>query len=200
MKRLRVALLILSLPLTIWAQGDPAVLQLRVVQGEGAVYASGSRATRGVVVQVTDETGRPVESATVSFRLPEQGPTGTFSSGQRTEIASTDANGRVEVWGMQWSRETGGFELRITAAKGQVRGSVVCPLYLSAAPVLSRDRDAAPQHSLTHKKTKLWIAVGLAAAAGFAAAGVAGKSAPAATAAASTAPQIGTPTIAIVRP
>lgn len=198
MKRLRVALLILSLPLTIWAQSDPAVLQLRVVQGEGAVYAAGSRATRGVVVQVTDETGRPVEAATVSFRLPEQGPTGTFSSGQKTEIASTDESGRAEVWGMQWSRDTGGFELRITAAKGQVRGSILCPLYLSAAPVLSRERDAAPQHSLGHKKTKLWIAVGLGAAAAVAAAGIAGKSAPAAPTA--SGPQIGTPTIAIVRP
>lgn len=198
MNKLGVALLFFS-SLISWGQTDPAVLQLRVVQGEGSVYAAGSRATRGVIVQITDETGKPVEGAVVNFRLPDQGPTGQFASGQRAEIVNTDASGQAEVWGMQWSRETGAFEMRITAAKGQIRGGVVCPLYLSAAAVLSQDR-GAPEHKISHSKKKLWIAVGLAAAIGVAAVGVAGKSAPTAAAATISGPQIGTPTIAIGRP
>ena len=186
------------IPSLLWAQA-PSILQLRVVQGEGTVYAAGSRATRGVVVQVTDETGKPVEGATVSFRLPDQGPSGQFASGQRTEIVTTNASGQAEVWGMQWGRDTGAFEMRITAAVGDVRGSVVCPLYLSAAAVLTQSRDAAPEHKLGHSKTKLWIAIGLAAAAGVAVVGVAGSKAPAAAAAAPGA-QIGTPVISLVRP
>ncbi len=195
---MKLGITLLFLALSGWAQTDPAVLQLRVVQGEGAVYAAGSRATRGVVVQITDETGKPVEGAIVNFRLPEQGPSGQFSSGQRNEIVNTDASGRAEVWGMQWGRETGAFELRITAAKGQVRGGVVCPLYLSAAAVLTQNRDAAPVHKISRSKKRVWIAVGLAAAIGVAAVGVTGK-APAAVPTPS-APQIGTPTIAIGRP
>lgn len=197
MNRRGVALLFL-IPSLLWAQA-PSILQLRVVQGEGTVYAAGSRATRGVVVQVTDETGKPVEGATVSFRLPDQGPSGQFASGQRTEIVTTNASGQAEVWGMQWGRDTGAFEMRITAAVGDVRGSVVCPLYLSAAAVLTQSRDAAPEHKLGHSKTKLWIAIGLAAAAGVAVVGVAGSKAPAAAAAAPGA-QIGTPVISLVRP
>src|SRR5437879_5619201 len=65
-------LLVAYLVTAILAQ-DPAILQVRVVDGEGAVYAIGTRATRGVTVQVTDETGKPVEGASISFRLPEEG-------------------------------------------------------------------------------------------------------------------------------
>jgi hypothetical protein len=61
-----------------------AIIQLRVIEGEGAVYAPGSRATRGITVQVTDETGQPLEGVAVSFRLPEEGAGGTFASGLRT--------------------------------------------------------------------------------------------------------------------
>ena len=64
---------------------DPAILQIKVTEGEGAVYAVGGRATRGVTVQVTDETGKPVEAATVSFRLPDSGAAGTFASGSQRD-------------------------------------------------------------------------------------------------------------------
>ena len=120
------------------AQNDPAILLIHIVEGEGAVYAIGSRATRGVTVQVTDETGKPVDSAAVSFRLPDDGPTGEFSSGMRTEIVPTGADGRANVWGMQWNRVTGPLEVRITAAKGEARAGTVCGLYLSNALVTWR--------------------------------------------------------------
>jgi hypothetical protein len=187
------------------AQSDPAILQIRVVQGEGGVYAAGSRATHGVVVQVTDETGKPVESASVSFRLPENGPSGTFSSGGKTEIVNTNADGRAEVWGMQWGRATGSLELRITAAKGPTRGGVICPLYISDSAVLTptKDRDPAPQHKVGGSKKKLWILVGAAAAASIAVVGIAasgGSAAAVAPGSVSTPPQIGNPTISISRP
>src|ERR1700679_232663 len=64
---------------------DPAILQIKVVEGDGAVYATGSRATRGIAIQVTDETGRPVDGTSVSFRLPDEGPSGSFVNGSKTE-------------------------------------------------------------------------------------------------------------------
>ena len=48
-----------------------------------------------------------------------------FSTGGRTEIAATHADGRAAVWGMQWNRTAGPFEIRITAVKGQARAGVV---------------------------------------------------------------------------
>jgi len=102
-----------------WAADAPSILTIRVAEGDGAAYPIGSRATRGVTVLVTDETGHPVEGATVSFTLPAEGPGGVFSSGGRTEIAATRADGRAAVWGMQWNHTAGAFEIRITAVKGQ---------------------------------------------------------------------------------
>jgi hypothetical protein len=182
------------IPLILAAQ-DPAILQIRVVEGEGAVYAIGSRATRGITVQITDETGAPVDAATVSFHLPEDGPSGSFAGGGKTEIATTRADGRAAAWGMQWNRSAGLMEIRVTANKGQTRAGIVCSQYLSASA------DAAAPRSRSgagggHKW--LWIAVGVAGAAAAAVAGVAiaGKSGPAAP----IGVQIGAPTIALGHP
>ncbi len=199
MVRLSVFLLFL-LPLA--AQNDPAILLIHVVEGEGAVYPIGSRATKGVTVQVTDETGKPVDSAAVSFRLPDDGPTGEFSSGMRTEIVTTGADGRANVWGMQWNRVTGPLEVRITAAKGEARAGTVCGLYLSNAVAadarLTEPRNTTPGGWLRHRK--IWIGVGIAAAAFVGVAAVSSRGTPSAAAAAVNAPQIGTPSIIIGRP
>ena len=136
----------------------PSLLTIRVAEGDGAAYPIGSRATRGVTVLVTDETGRPVEGATVSFNLPAEGPGGMFSSGGRTEIAATHADGRAAVWGMQWNRTAGPFEIRITAVKGQARAGVVSSQTLSDA---QEAKGAAPRRPCagdgSHKL--LWISL-----------------------------------------
>ena len=155
-----------------WGADAPSILTIRVAEGDGAVYPIGSRATRGVTVLVTDEAGRPVEGATVSFTLPAQGPGGVFSTGGRTEIAATRADGRAAVWGMQWNRTAGLFEIRITAVKGQARGGVVSSQTLGNAPEV---RAAAPERTLSarggHKL--LWISLAVAGAAAVGVAGVA---------------------------
>jgi hypothetical protein len=113
------------------------IVQLKVVDGEGAVYRTGTRATRGLTVLVTDETGKPVDMAAVSFRLPDAGASGVFNSGSRTEIVTTGPDGRATVWGMQWNKTAGPVEIRITANKEQARAGIVSTQYLSdsvAAP------------------------------------------------------------------
>jgi hypothetical protein len=172
-------------------------LTIRVAEGEGAVYPTGSRATRGLTVLVTDETGRPVEGATVSFTLPAEGPGGVFSSGARTEIAATHADGRAAVWGMQWNRTAGPFEIRITAVKGQARAGVVSSQSLSNAPEVRAA--SAGKARATHGGHKLlWISLAVAGAAAAGVAGLAARQPSAAAAASSVTPlKIGTPTIGL---
>ncbi|MCL5742452.1 MAG: hypothetical protein M1541_00795 [Acidobacteria bacterium] len=110
-----------------------AILQIRVVEGEGAVHAAGSRATRGLVVEVTDETGKPVGGVAVNFRLPDEGPSGLFANGMKTEVVITTSDGRATLWGMQWNRTEGPFQIRITAAKDQARAGTIVSQYLSQA-------------------------------------------------------------------
>jgi hypothetical protein len=177
--------------------GDPAILQIKVTEGEAAVYAVGSRATQGITIQVTDETGRPVDGATIAFRLPEEGPSGVFANASKTEIATTRPDGRAAAWGMQWNRTAGLLEVRITASKGQTRAGIVCAQYLTNAP----DAAAAKTRMSSGGGHKwLWIAVGVAGAAGGALAAAAVGAKASTTAAPSTGVQIGTPTIILGRP
>ena len=186
--------------LPLAAQNDPALLRIRIVEGDGAAYAIGSRATRGITVEVTDETGKPVDKAAVAFTLPDDGPTGSFSSGMRTEVVTTGADGRASAWGMQWNRVTGPMEVRITAAKGQARAGAICGLLLTNALVSTEPRDT-PGPSVFTRHRKIWIGVAIAAGAFAGAAAATSRGTPAPAAAAGVnAPQIGTPTIIIGKP
>jgi len=176
------------------APEDPAVLQIRIVEGEGTVYALGSRATRGITVEITDETGKPVGGAAVSFQLPADGPGGVFSNGSRSDIVTTRADGAASVWGMQWNRSAGSFEVRITAVKGAARAGTMCPQYLSAGKVES----AGGGSRIGHKWLWIGVAVGAGVGAGAVIAGRAGK--PASGPTAETSAIIGSPTIALGHP
>jgi hypothetical protein len=121
-------------------------------------YPLGSRATRGITVQVSDEAGNPVAGASVSFGLPETGPTGVFADGSRSELVATKADGRASVWGMRWNRQAGSFNLRITVGKGVARAGTVVAMRLADGPAASAG--GANQISSSHK----WLWIGLAAA------------------------------------
>ncbi|MGH9668054.1 MAG: hypothetical protein ACRD9L_26855 [Bryobacteraceae bacterium] len=178
-----------------------AILQLRVVDGDGEIYAAGSRATRGVTVEVTDETGKPVENATVSFQLPESGPGGVFATGSRTEIAATRADGRASVWGMRWNRTPGAFQIRITAVKDQVRAGAISSQYLSesAAPAAGISGGGFEVHH-SHKWLYIGLAVAGAAGAGLAVGRSHSSTAASSGAAAATGLSIGAPSIVIGGP
>lgn len=185
------------------AVGDPASLRLKVVEGDGATYAPGSRATRGVGVVVVDENDRPVEGATVGFVLPVSGPGGEFASGDKTEFITTRADGLATAWGMRWNRTAGPFEIRVAAVKGQAKASIIVTQYLSGLPQSSSAISSGgklPSGSVGSHKW-LWIVLAGAAAAGAAGFAVMRKgsstngSSSASTAA--TTVQIGAPTVVV---
>ena len=184
---------LLAAALAYGADG-PSVLAIRVTEGDGAVYPKGSRATRGLTVLVTDETGRPVEGATVSFSLPAEGPGGVFTSGSKTEIAITHADGSASVWGMQWNRTAGPFEIRVTAIKGAARAGAVSGQTLSDAVEAKGDPPAKMRGGLGSHKL-LWIAVIVAGAAVAGVAGVVSGKSSAAASSPSTALVIGAPSL-----
>ncbi len=183
---------------------NPALLRIRVVEGDEFVYLTGSRATRGVTVFVSDETGQPVSGATVSFRLPDSSPTGTFANGGKTDVMMTDDDGRAEVWGMQWNDTPGRLELRVTAAKGEARAGTLVPLYLMEPGPDDDQAGGAPVGTKSSGRfggKKLWITVATIGAAVSAVAGVGMSSGGTAAAAPQVnAPRIGTPDIVIGAP
>ncbi len=168
------------------------------MEGEGAVHAAGSRSTLPLTVEVTDETGKPIEHAAVSFHLPDDGPGGTFLNGLRTDVATTDAAGRARVRGLQWNRIPGPFRIRIVASVDQVRAGLVSFQYIEG-PVLS-----AHAASAASRGPSKWL-IAAALVAGGAAAGIlfahSGATAtPTAAATATPILTIGAPTITVVKP
>ncbi len=128
------------------AQSDsaPAILRIRVLEGEGSIHTAGTRSTQPIVVFLTDETGRPVEGASVSVRLPEDGPSGLFPNGMKTEIAVTGPDGRVTIRGIQWGRAAGPVQLRVTANKGEARAGLLSTQYVTE-PAGAAPRRSAPE-------------------------------------------------------
>lgn len=206
-----------------------AVLHIRVIEGEGAVNAAGSRTSRPLSVEVTDETGKPVEGASVSFHLPEEGPGGTFGNGLRTDVTVTDARGRANLHTMVLNRTPGRFAIRIVASKEQARAGMALFQYIaepkngsSASSTASSSTASAPGSpasstassapnsgksgpSFMHGPLK-WVVLGVLAG-GAAAAGalLAGKSnaaasAPASTGASAATISIGSPSLTVGKP
>ena len=110
---------------------EPAILRIRILEGEGAIHTAGTRSNQPIVVALTDETGRPVAGASVSAKLPDEGPTGFFANGGRTEIAVSGPDGRVALRGIQWARAAGPVQVRITASKGEARAGILSTQYVT---------------------------------------------------------------------
>lgn len=164
------------------------ILQIRMVEGNGAVHTPSSRAARPLTVQITTDTGQPVPGATVTFQMPESGPGGVFASGLRTEVLTTDAQGRASVRRMRFNRVTGPFEIRILAVKDDVRAGTIARQFISDAGKAAARRPRARWLFLT--------AVGAGVAAGVLAGGR-GETAPTPH---TPALSIGTPSVAVTRP
>ena len=189
----------------LWAApalAQVAILQIRVIEGEGAVHLPGSRSTRPITVEITEETGKPVAGAAVSFHLPEDGPGGAFVNGLRTEVVITDAHGRASLHGLLANRIPGRFQIRILASKEQARAGTVSFQYVA------EPRGGVATTSAGPVGRRKWIAVVAAVACGAVAGIVAtrgGAASPVAAAAVLSAPappvlSIGTPSITVGKP
>jgi hypothetical protein len=183
-----------------------SLLHIRVLEGQGAIHTAGSRSGRGISVEITDETGRPVDGAAVSFRLPEEGAGGTFAHGMRTEIVMTGPDGRAGFREFVAGRATGPFQVRVTAVRDSVRAGTVVDQYI-AEPVTSATKTksltATGQKSGVSKRWLVWLAIGGGAAAAGIAAGASGgpHTTTIQTVSVTAAPpSVGTPLITIGRP
>jgi hypothetical protein len=188
----------LAVVLALWlplGAADFAILHLKVVEGEGMLYAPGSRATRGITVEVTDETGRPVPGVSVSFQLPDTGPSGVFLNGGRADIATTGDDGRAAVWGMRWNKTTGTVSVRITAAKDGIRAGILSTQTIDATAPSASDRSVRGGRS---RLLIVTLAVAAAAGAGIAAGTMRGSKSTEPPAAAGI--SIGAPTVIIGAP
>lgn len=133
-----------------------AVLQIKVLDGEAAVHPAGARVAHPITVEVTDDSGRPVAGAAVSFQLPPDGPSGLFSNGLRTDLVLTDSSGRAAIHSVQLNRLGGPLRIRVTAVKEQARAGAVCLQYIGEFTAAK----AIPVPAASPKATQLPAAPG----------------------------------------
>lgn len=127
----RFLALVLTVSTVMWAQ-QALTLKIRPSDGLQLQQSLLANQKRSIIIVVEDSTGAPIPKAAVSFRLPEQGPTGLFTNGLRSEIAITDSSGRATLAPIQWGDAPGTVPLRVTAAKGQLRAGVILNIEVRA--------------------------------------------------------------------
>src|ERR1022692_334718 len=92
----------LSLLLALWIPATAQVapmLNLVVLEGEGATNNIRQRTAREPVVQVQDENHKPVAGAIIVFTLPSNGAGGAFANGARTLSMVRDRKGQAVAHG-----------------------------------------------------------------------------------------------------
>jgi hypothetical protein len=98
----------------------PARLNLLVIEGSGAINNIRQRTAREPIVEVQDENHRPVAGAAILFALPKSGPGGVFPNGATTLRVTTDQQGRAIARGLRPNRQSGQFQIAVTASYGEL--------------------------------------------------------------------------------
>ena len=106
------------------AQARPG-LKIVIVDGEGAINNIQLGSGKEAVVEVRDETDRPVSGAKVTFSAPERGPSGTFFGASRTVTVPTNEQGRASATGFRPNLQEGRFQIQVSAAAGEKSATTV---------------------------------------------------------------------------
>ncbi len=110
----------------ISAETQAPKLNVVVLEGNGAINNIRQRVAREIIVQVEDENRKPVSGASVSFTLPDQGPSARFSNDSRNSVVQTDSVGRATVRGLRVNSIPGKMEIRIRASfQGQTASASI---------------------------------------------------------------------------
>jgi hypothetical protein len=115
-----VLAILISFPATTvaGAQSAAPMLNIVIVEGDGAINNIRQRTAREPIVQVEDENHKPVAGAAVVFALPGQGAGGTFAGGAHTLSVVTDSQGRAVARGFHPNHVQGQYQIHITASNG----------------------------------------------------------------------------------
>lgn len=157
-----------------FAAQSKGVLKVSVVQGDGAFNDIRKKVAHEAVVEIRDENDHVVPNARVVFSAPSTGPGGSFADGQKTYIATTDAQGRATARGFKPNSTEGRFQIRVTASGVGRTGSGV----VSQSNTLAGGRGFEPNGG--HKKTYILLGILGGAAVGGAVAATRGGGNPSA--------------------
>ena len=119
----------LSLLLALWIPATAQVapmLNLVVLEGEGATNNIRQRTAREPIVQVQDENHKPVAGAIIVFTLPSNGAGGVFANGAKTLSMVSDNQGQAVARGFRPNGLKGQYQIRVSAShQGQTASTSI---------------------------------------------------------------------------
>ena len=123
----------------LYAQEPVSLLNIVIVEGDGAVNNVRKRVAREPIVEVEDRNRKPVAGAIVTFTLPNSGSGGVFANGSHSLTVTTDNAGRAVARGIMPNNLNGKFEIRVNASHdGQTaRATLTQTNQFAAAAIMS---------------------------------------------------------------
>lgn len=129
--------LLLLFHTTIGQAQNPSSLRVVVLEGEGAINNVKEQRAKEPVVQVNDENDAPIKDATVTFMLPDNGPSGTFGASGTTLTMQTDEKGQATGRGLRPNAGVGQFEIRVIVSLGPLTDRIIIT-QTNAAPAVTK--------------------------------------------------------------
>jgi hypothetical protein len=136
-------------------------LQIKILEGEGAVNNVRQRDAREPIVQIHDENHKPISGALVIFTLPDSGPSGTFVNGAKVFSVETDGAGRAAGQGLTRNEMAGNYQLRVDA---QYRGNTA---RATIHQTNSIESTSSPSHNRKHASHRRVVIISVAVASGL---------------------------------
>jgi hypothetical protein len=164
-------------------------LKVMVLAGEGELNDLERKVMAPLVVDVLDQNGRPVEGAAVVFRFPLNGPSASFSNGEKARTVRTNADGQAAAVDWMANGEVGKFQVRVNASRGNELGEAV--FSMSNVSRITEEIKSKDKHKSVWSSR--WVKIGIAAGAAGAVAGIVLATRGGSTSSVSASP--GTPTI-----
>lgn len=100
----------------VLARSAETIPRIVVVEGDGAINNIRLHHAKEPVVRVEDQDGHPIPNVAVSFLLPSQGASGTFTGGKTVVTVMTDDKGVATGRGLRPNGSAGQFQIRVTVS------------------------------------------------------------------------------------
>ena len=114
---LAASLIASTSPITLSAQQDGSPpFRIVVLEGEGAINNIHQVVNRAVSVEVDDTNHNPLSGVSVTFFLPNDGPSGLFPNGSRILTVFTDDKGAATSRSIRFSNQVGIMPIRVVAS------------------------------------------------------------------------------------
>jgi hypothetical protein len=97
-------------------QQEELPFRIRILEGEGAINNVRQVLNRAASVVVEDENHNPLSGVSVTFFLPNEGPSGLFPNGSRVLAVFTDNNGVASSRPIHFNNQIGLMRINVVAS------------------------------------------------------------------------------------